>query len=213
MDRIEMLKEADRERRLFGARSHGYGVIPVLPDELDRLEQMCGCTLPGMYRSHLLAYGGGAGPYHGLMTPADILKELDSIYDSYDLEFPDDVNRAETFSLEGELSDAIGSAVEGGIRDDFMFESPEKVEGFLPICDQGCEYMTVMVTQGRFAGYVFDATCMGQSGASWQPAKRPVGAVLRADRLEIPGFPVFPTFDEWYDGWLERCLYDLEIMD
>lgn len=66
-----MLAAIDRERRVFGAAAHDYRLGPPLPDgELAELERRLG-PLPAAYRRFVQALGAcGAGPYHGLLSPA-----------------------------------------------------------------------------------------------------------------------------------------------
>ncbi len=72
-------READKDFRYFGAKDHQYRWNPpALQSEVEALEQRIGTTLPEEYREFLLKAGdGGAGPYYGLFSVAQVNGWLD----------------------------------------------------------------------------------------------------------------------------------------
>lgn len=98
-------------------------------------------------------------------------------------------------------------------RETEAFDAPGSPGGFIPICSQGCEYLTVMVTSGACAGRVFDVTAFATSSAAWRAAVRPPGIVEYPDLTSrILSFPKAPSFADWIHGWVEQCHADFEAV-
>jgi hypothetical protein len=210
--RLRELTALDVGKRVFGAClgvegwGHGYRSRQVSESDLAAFESWCGCQLPASYRQYLLEVGMGPGPYYGLMPFHLIREELSIIYDDYVQETGAHEKPGGEFALERELTSLKASDTEG--RSDF--DAPHSSGGFMPICYQGCEYVTVMVTSGSFAGRVFTTTDFANSWSTWSPARRPPGVgVSQRPRTVLPAFPAWPNFEEWVNGWLEQCLADL----
>ena len=70
-ERLQLLAEVDRDRRVFGAAAHDYRLAPPLsPAALAALEGQLG-PLPPVYRRFVQELGAhGAGPCFGLLPPA-----------------------------------------------------------------------------------------------------------------------------------------------
>jgi hypothetical protein len=70
-ERLQLLAEVDRDRRVFGAAAHDYRLAPLLsPAGLAALEGRLG-PLPPAYRCFVQELGAhGAGPCYGLLPPA-----------------------------------------------------------------------------------------------------------------------------------------------
>jgi hypothetical protein len=69
------------------------------------------------------------------------------------------------------------------------------------------------VTAGRAAGTVWDVACYEGDEGEYVPSRRAPGLLLtRSEFAALPTLPPLPnppTFLEWYEGWLTRCLTDL----
>ena len=185
---------------------HRYEPRPVDQDQIAAFETWCGGDLPAEYRQYLLNVGFGPGPYYGLMSFKQVRDELKIIYEDNAEEFGTSGRPGDPFALEAELTAAIA----GSNPADVQIEGPKSPGGFMPICSQGCEFLTVMVTGGAHAGRVFTATAFATVGSTWLPAGRPPGIVghRQPDRT-LPAFPSWPTFTQWVDGWLDQCFADL----
>lgn len=210
--RISQLSTLDAARRIFGARSpvkgwgHEYLAHPVGAQELEAFELWCGCTLPPAYRHYILEVGLGPGPYYGLMPFEKIRRELANIYQDYAEELGTTGTPGSPFALEEEL---VGLKARGpeGVR---AFTAPRSPGGFIPISDQGCEFLTVMVTTGPLAGSVFTTTEFATAASEWHPATRPPGIASFPPQATVPrDFPAWPDFTQWVDGWLDQSFYDL----
>lgn len=200
--RITTLDRLDRERVVFGAKSHDYRFQPVSAEEMNEFEEWCGCRLPEDYRSFLLTFGTGAGPAYGLWPLSTIREELGQIYQDYQEEHQLLANPADVFVLEEEILEA---ASRGKRRE---FAAPPTPGGFLPITHKGCEYVTLLVTTGRCRGWVFHADNFGSAGSVWLPESLPVG-VLEVQPTELL-FPAYPTFLDWITGWIDRGIETLK---
>src|SRR5437868_2739639 len=65
---LRFLREADRDRVVFGANGHEYRLRPCLDEEkVGEFERRYSLRLPDDYRRFLMQVGnGGAGPYYGI---------------------------------------------------------------------------------------------------------------------------------------------------
>jgi hypothetical protein len=210
--RLRELATLDSGRRIFGAQSkvpgrgHRYEARRIGEQELAAFESWCGGALPPAYRQYLLDVGLGPGPYYGLMPLEKIREELAIIYEDCAEEFGTDGLPGCEFALEDELK-ALRSRDPAASTD---FPGPRSPGGFIPICFQGCDFIVVMVTSGTFAGSVFTATNFAATGSRWRAAGRPPGVVTFGEpHSRLPGFPPWPDFAQWIDGWLEQCFADL----
>lgn len=197
-ERIRELRRRDAGRRVFGAAGHGYRIAPASPRDIEALEVWCGGPLPQAYRDYLAEIGPAAGPYHGLLEPSRVRDEGAAIRARYRAQRRTDGTPADPFVLDAWI---LGGGADGGAD----FGAPPSPGGFIPICDEGCELVTVLVTSGACAGLVFDATALGNVGGRWRAARRPPGL----SGAPLRGFPARPTFADWVDGWLEQCEHDL----
>ncbi|BAJ32221.1 MULTISPECIES: SMI1/KNR4 family protein [Kitasatospora] len=143
--RVAALALADPGHRRFGAAGHGYRLHPPLPEEaIRRFERAHGIVLPAAYRDFLGAVaGGGAGPDHGLLGPAEQVDEEEALYDL----------RAECLR-DGFLAAPFPhtTARPGpGLGGDADYS----VTGSLVIGEQGCGAFSRLVVTGSGAGQVW----------------------------------------------------------
>jgi hypothetical protein len=197
---VRKLRDLDAERRVFGADVHSYLLTRVPRHELDAFEDCLGTCPPEAYRSFLAEVGYGAGPYYGLLSPADILRELDR------------------FNLApGAAALPFPVGTEGGER---FFFGPSRgrlavplldwpTPGLIPVAYDGETSWSMLVTSGIFTGTVWDVTVLESIVAECRPALRPPGLPDGAGNA-LPPLRRPPTFDQWYRGWLTRAFADFE---
>jgi hypothetical protein len=182
---------------------HRYGSTIVPEGEVEWLESELGVNLPSEYRAFLTEIGYGAGPYYGIWSPGKALDEIQS--------------------LSQEMQAEVG--IEAWAFDPFPIPAPAvprvvratwPASGCLPICHEGCTAWAVLCLQGEFAGCVWDVVCLSGYNGDWVPAQRPPGCLKFPIRGPIgwrskwlPRLPEPPSFAQWFDGWLDRCLADL----
>ncbi|WP_437818863.1 hypothetical protein [Sorangium sp. So ce1078] len=123
----------------FGAREHGYRLLPPLaPEELRRVEASSGARIPADYAAFLTRVGSaGAGPYHGLL-PLDGPGQIESLTG----DFP----HTRPYRPEPRVMSASERAA---LRTD------EAVRGTIALAHMGCGYFSVLVVRGPRAGSVW----------------------------------------------------------
>lgn len=209
-EKIAELRSLDRELDVFGARTHRYEGQVVTRGELSGFEAWCGRELPEDYRSYALEVGLGVGPYHGLLPFSRIRWELEAIYDSFDEVHGVSVLPSRPLDIEPRLLAARDAGDAYDPAEAELLEGPGSGAGYLPICEQGCEFLAALVIVGELRGRVFDTTGMAGCRAKWRPA-RPAPGLLQAGLSEelARAYPRFPTFEEWVEAWVDRALGDL----
>lgn len=207
--RLDSLRQLDRGLKVFGADTHRYVTHRVSERELSRMEQWCGVSLPGAFRSHLASIGYGVGPYYGIWSPAAIRKELDALCSDYQSEVGPSPSPSRPFPYSISDAQKIDERKASGEKEPWI-TSTWPIDGCIPICHQGCTFWTVLVVNGECAGRVWDvANYVGYEGL-WLPSRRPTGKTLfRKDLKLLPALPSPPTFDEWFMDWIERATTDL----
>lgn len=190
-DRIQndlaRLRKADRRLQVFGASQHRYRSTPVSTSSVEQFEHGLGVELPQNYREFLLRIGYGCGPYYGIWSPAEILRELES--------WSMDSDPCPRCSPSGKFP--LKSA-EAGIQCE---DWPN--DGCIPIGHQGCTFWTVLVLDGAFRGTVWDVACFVGFDGEWAPARRPVTLLDERNPIQPLGSP--PDFLEWIESWIESC--------
>ncbi|WP_129575393.1 MULTISPECIES: lipopolysaccharide assembly protein LapB [Sorangium] len=123
----------------FGAREHGYRLLPPLaPEELRRIEASSGARTPADYAAFLTRVGSaGAGPYYGLL-PLDGPGQIESLTG----DFP------HTRPYRPQLR--VMSASERA-----AYQADATVRGTIALAHMGCGYFSVLVVRGPRAGTVW----------------------------------------------------------
>ena len=205
-EQIEELSRADARGALFGVPSHRFKRRLPTVEAVCAFEEWFGVSLPEGYRDYLLEVGFGVGPYHGLLTFERIKEELQCIYASYQEEFSVYHLPADDFGLES----TVAAALQDGKP--LKFEAPDTSGGFIPICEMGCEFLTVLVTTGKFRGRVFDTTDFAMCRSVWSGAESPPGIVKKGvGSAPDDQMPPLPTFSEWAEAWMRSCIRDLKM--
>jgi hypothetical protein len=188
---LAALAVGDRMLRLFGAGAHGYELNPKLPAESAAMfEERFGIELPSDYRAFLVQLGnGGAGPFYGVFRLGEFfgLKghaswEGSELVGTPALSFP---------YAEGGAAPSAPRSVRGNEEEVKEAPSAAKVDGSLPICEEGFGLRDWLVVSGPEAGHVWhDKTAEGGGFLPWNRTS--------------DGAPM--SFLDWYEAWLEASL-------
>ncbi len=197
---VRKLRDLDVGRRIFGADDHGYLLTRIPGHELHAFENRLETCLPEAYRAFLLDVGYGAGPYYGLLSPAEILRELDAFgVGAASRPFPVGTENGERFFV-GPLRSRLAVP---------LLDWP--TTGLIPVSYHGETSWSVLVTSGVFTGTIWDVTVLEGIVAECRPAPRPPGLPGDGEAGNtLPPLRRPPTFDEWYRGWLIRAFADFE---
>lgn len=197
--------------KVFGAGGHRYHSTPVPEAEVEAVERELGVGLPPEYRRFLFDVGHGAGPYYGLYPPRQAAAEIDGLCAELEGEVGTRVRPLDRFPLTADDVTRIDQRVDAGDRAPWA-KRDWPSGGCLPLGHQGCTFYSVLVLTGEFTGRVWDVVCYTGYDGEWLPARRPPGwwAFGMPNPKPLPPLPRPPTFGEWYAGWLERCLTDLD---
>lgn len=209
---IRKLRLLDGSYEVFGARSHQYLSTQANAVEIQWMERELGTSLPEEYRNFLIEIGYGAGPYYGLWSPRQVLTEICDLCQEYGAETGVQVKPYASFPLTQQDLRIVNEKIR--LEDEKPFaEKPWPSSGCIPICYHGCTFWSVLILQGEFIGCVWDVASYVAYEGLWVPAARPPGlcefGTSSTKVLQPLRSP--PTFDEWFHGWLERCLTDLRV--
>jgi hypothetical protein len=208
--RIERLANQPATSEVFGAWERQFGHhferSAVSREDLAKIETRLGLSLPVDYCELLRAVGSKIGPYYGLFSPEMMIREI------ADLTFPEDgkpaSNPAKDFPISShDLIDLHGRAQKGS--DVSYINSMWPSDGCVPICFQGCQSRTALVTAGEFSGTVWDVACYEGWNGAWVPARRAPGILALKPQKALPDLPSPPTLLQWYEAWLERVEVDV----
>ncbi|MBD2126785.1 SMI1/KNR4 family protein [Microcoleus sp. ZQ-A2] len=189
-EKINLLKQKDKDCVLFGAQAHRYQLNACLTKkQVANFEQQYKITLPEDYRSFLLHIGnggsgryGGAGPCYGILSLEKSLAEIKIEIKNFGLNF-----LSEPFPLKE--SDALDCIHKRNRELPFYFiDEDYPLCGSLPICHQGCGWMYVLVVSGEQKGKIWTA------GEGWCPF------YYEDNQID---------FLTWYEDWLDSSLADI----
>ncbi|MFT7150891.1 MAG: hypothetical protein ACI82Q_002766, partial [Nonlabens sp.] len=143
LEKLEKKKELDPECLGFGAKNHGYDLLPPIGKvELEKLEKKYGVSFPTDYKHFILEIGnGGAGPSYGLYSVESALTGE-----------PD-----KTYSHPG--SDVGEEIKHAFIRPDEAEESAQEHLdecGTLILCQHGCANDDFLIVNGAERGFVWE---------------------------------------------------------
>ena len=202
------MKRIDAGLKVFGSNLHRYALHTLSERGVKRFESDLGVSLPRAYREHLLKVGYGAGPYYGLFSPRQVMNEL-ACDEEYVRDFGCRPNPAGEFPFTREDATRICRSVEAGEEEPWG-KATYPSHGTIPIAHQGCTYWTMLVTSGALRGCVWSAACYVGYDGLWMPSRRPPTLHTRdAPSCNLTTLPDLPTFDEWFDSWVEAALLDV----
>jgi hypothetical protein len=177
--KLEILKNCDKEFLVSGSTAHKYKSYPESNFKLEHLEGKLGVHLPKDFREFLLEVGSGAGPYSGLIDSDKILAELTDfayVERSESIRFPD---ASKPFPLYHEQAEKCFQIME---EEQFAsITTGWPVNGFIPICEEGCGYFTCLITAGELVGSLWSTNKYGEveneNQMSWNLAPKPPGII------------------------------------
>jgi hypothetical protein len=187
-EKLARLKELDVERAIFGVApswgfGHGYKMNPVMTPVLVRaFELRHRIKLPADYRAFLQQMGnGGAGPYYGLLPIEQGLPE--------DLAGLGKDFLATPFPHQEPYEVQLGhDDPKEANRILTEYESNALIAGSLRLAHQGFGYYDILVISGPMQGTMWTDARTGELGIT----------------------PLGVGFTDWYEGWLDRSLAEVE---
>ena len=207
---LKKLTKLDKKKRVFGAKKHNYINSPETEQNIYSFEKKIGVQLPKDYRDFLLNIGPSAGPYYGLYTIDEILNEFNDLWQEFKSEYGSAPKPFNIFPINlNDLNKAIDES-NGCIN---IIEKKYPLDGCIPIAFQGCTFWSLLILTGDFEGKVWDvANYVGFDG-QYLPARVAPSIVIDRKKKDYPEHPVIfypPSFTNWYTGWLNHCILDIE---
>ncbi|MEC3975387.1 SMI1/KNR4 family protein [Amycolatopsis sp. H20-H5] len=184
-EKLQRLRAADGQFQLPGSRVHRYKSVRVTAARLDAFEAALGVKLPDEYHEFLEFVGYRAGPFDGLWTPEEVIRNSWSRAPA--LPFPYRLDTMDGARAEWRLK--AGDQTFHHLRKDppFGYDAP----GCVLIGVQPKRASTALVTTGELTGSVWEVS---ERWNAWRPAWE-VGRTW--------------SFDSWYSSWLDRSLAEL----
>lgn len=179
--KLNLAKAKDPELKVFGADGHEYELnAPANINDVRNFEHSFGITLPADYVEFITTIcNGGPGPYYG-------------IYELGDFGYMTGCEKtmANPCLVDSKLTEARWKKLTAfeekmDSSDDRYYRYYDKLfAGQLPIGHQGCNFNSMLILNGEYAG-----------------------RVLNIDQdLQIPNVAKEKNFLDWYEGWLDEVL-------
>jgi hypothetical protein len=191
-DKARLLKARDRKRAVFGAETHRYAMDRFDSGDREWLEKRLGMEAPPGYLRILEEVGFGRGPYHGLWDPARSFAERDAFCEEAANEGDPVPSLTEPFPHDS-------SGVVGPVNTPLPL-----LAGALPIADIGCGELVMLIVAGKERGRVWCAHHTGEY--VWAPAGPVPTLAGHREHPEPSDSNRAPTFEDWYERWLDRAL-------
>lgn len=180
--KLNKLIEYDINLDVFGASSHKYNFTKVSEAEIIAFENEYSITLPDEFRTFLLEVGCGAGPYYGIYSFEKMRREIN--------DWKDFLNKANnlngSFKFNNKDTSEYIELKKNGVKG-YFYKILSSIEGWIPICHQGCTYYSILVLNGDQKGKVWS---MNEEAFQILPEK-----VIR----EV-------SFYDWFEEWLDEGL-------
>ena len=196
-NKLEQLRQLDKNFTLFGSNIHKYNLNPILSeDTLVNFETTHNITLPSEYKEFLTKIGnGGTGPAYGLEKFENVL------FDDLDYKRPNSLlNPSKPFPHTKPWSEEFVSTVnqeddeEEYERQYFEF-SKDLMNGVLAISNFGCGISLNLVVNGDEYGNI------------WTDDRGSDGGIYPSNEL---GNKNKITFLNWYELWLDNSLNEIK---
>jgi hypothetical protein len=185
--KLDELRAADPDLRIFGAGRHRYEARPPVESAvLDRVETIAGVELPEVYRSFVTTIGDGApGPYYGIHPLGRSMEFVEESLGaemlgrdsplSGDVDFVELLGGPAEWTEHAERLERDSSYAAGFERLQGEYLDEPWCHGRLPIADLGCGSFVFLVLRGARRGTVWvdslsDATglyCLEVGFATW----------------------------------------------
>ncbi len=215
--KLNHLRTLDKRYQVFGAYSHQYKSIHLSESKIRAVEAELGVRLPEEYRRFLQVIGYGAGPYYGLYGPDEILSDLRALKNGSYGESIRIQEASKPFPITPAQADVCYRTMSEGRRASIEVDWP--TDGYIPICNEGCTFLTCLVTAGELVGTLwsyamYESDFNRSFPIDWNLAPLPPGITSVHNFSDEPlwhqALSASPTFLEWYNAWLDQCLEDLE---
>ena len=184
--KINILKEMDKEFEIFGSSNHKYKLHSCKTEkEIQSFEKKHGISLPADYRNFLLYIGnGGAGPSYGMLKLEDYFDNsyTETNYTVHDNFLSDNFK----FSINAPYTESQDE--NEGNPDYDSVDYYNDTAGAMVICHHGCGILNILIVSGE------------EKGKIWLD-----------DRCNDNGLNrVSGSFYEWYSKWLDYSIASLE---
>lgn len=191
-DKLIKARQADKEFKVFGAKSHQYKLNPPANIvEVATFEEKHSITLPDCYKAFVTQVGNGgdtyrgsgAGPFYGIYPLGEYIGELVYTETSNHLQNDCLIYPYMTKEYWSELVKNIEEN-ENISDEDYDAELEKIFGGILPIGSQGCTYLHGIILNGIHKGKVvnLDSDC------------------------QKPHFTFEDNFLDWYERWLDEVI-------
>lgn len=187
VNKLESVKEKDKNFKVFGASSHKYNLNKKLSkDYLELLLEQKNLTLPEEFFIFLTEVGnGGAGPYYGMHSIEQILKKIEfsNSYLKPCVLYPDMDNDTWNNLIAPVLNDVQ--------EDEYILFLEDLFSGMIKIGSQGQGYEMYLVLNGEHKGKVVYTDYVHK---------------------DKPFFFIYESnFLDWYERWLSEILLDYDV--
>lgn len=198
--KLQLLKDADPDLILFGAKKHKYRLNDPLPAEvLARFEAAYSIKLPEGFTDFYTTLGnGGTGPFYGLEPLENVLfsdldyKRADSLLDpSVPFAHTQPWNRSFTPTVQEEESELRFETEHEAFYK--AYYSNEQMNGVLAICNYGCGISLNLVVNGPEYGNI------------WTDDRGNDAGIYPSTEL---GNEEKINFLDWYELWLDTALVE-----
>ena len=203
--KIEHLKKLDTNFSIFGSKEHQYKLNPVLSEEgVRKFEEKYKVQLPEEYRSFIIyVANGGVGPSYGLYS-------LDQAYEHNP--FLDLKNIDKPFPFEKSWGCNRKDFEENYSRDPrwqeydkqgLIYDVPSEIYHYDPISldTTGTFREGIIMLNHMGSGYFNNLVITGpQKGTVWQDYMTSDEGIFSTGK----------NFLEWYEGWLDYSISQLE---
>ncbi|MCF3109577.1 SMI1/KNR4 family protein [Niabella sp. CC-SYL272] len=198
--KLQLLRDADPDLVLFGAKKHKYRLNDPLPAEvLAQFEAAHSIKLPEGFSDFYTTLGnGGAGPFYGLEPLENVLfsdldyKRADSLLDpSVPFAHTQPWNRSFTPTVQEEESELRFETEHEAFYK--AYYSSEQMNGVLAICNYGCGISLNLVVNGP------------EYGNMWTDDRGNDAGIYPSTEF---GNEEKINFLDWYELWLDSALVE-----
>jgi hypothetical protein len=192
INKIQRLRIADPNFKIFGAFKHQYKCNPVLTlEEVKQFEDKYQINLPEGYRLFLTQIGnGGAGPYYGLESiEGGMLQDLDS-RDKNDL-----VDPSKEFPLSEAWNMDYMNEKEFTEEDEMEYYDKKYSNGLIRVSNFGCGISINLVVNGNQYGNIWTDDRVNGIGIY------PENYFGNTEKID---------FLTWYELWLDKSLMEVK---
>jgi hypothetical protein len=197
-EKFNVLKDLDKEYKIFGSSSHKYEFYqPLAVTEINSFENKFNVKMPSEYKLFLMEAGnGGAGPYYGIVPFEKCLfSDIDRPNDKYilnpSIKFPYTNDWNIEFNGDYEDEKALANFEENYFDD-------KHISGTIRICNFGCGVYISLVVNGEEYSYIWVDDRGSDNGIY------PFNYYTFNSKKKL-------TFFDWYEGWLDESINKIKF--